>query len=426
MIRLITSFLSNKDILKASKSKVPVIFLGGDCTDNSWRKDLEKEFGKDLYLIDPFDKNYDPATNTYKEVAGMLNSDYIIFYKGGKQSAREKAFLELIGRRDNLIKEFDNMDSLRKFLNKTKSTTRESIGLKIRKYVELLSKEALPYFLTPNSTENINSIDLNFEKLDNESITKVVKDILNGETVKIPKFDNNVSSFSTFNIKDLDEGHREQELKALRLFSNIEAVNRIYSRRNPDSIVFSYDSGSHSYIRRKFAKKNMKYEFSCTKVNLPEGISKSIMKWGEDNIKSKALYTEGGGSKGREDDIHVTVLYGIVDSDPAETARVISKIKPFKVRLGLINVFKDKKEYDVLKIEVESGVLERLHYDLAKKIDNENSFPTYKPHVTISYVKKGAGDKFVGDETFKGKTFTVDSIAFSNGDSEEKKLPLDI
>jgi hypothetical protein len=83
MIRMITSYLSEKDIIKAPKSGTPVVFLGGKCSDNSWRKELKKEFGKDLYLLDPFDENYDPEESTYRELAGIVNSDYVIFYKGG-------------------------------------------------------------------------------------------------------------------------------------------------------------------------------------------------------------------------------------------------------------------------------------------------------------------------------------------------------
>jgi hypothetical protein len=426
MIRLITSYLSDKDIIKAPKSGIPVIFLGGDCQDNSWRKEIEKEFGEDLYLLDPFDRNYDPAKNTYKEVAGMINSDYVIFYNGGKQSDREKKFLELIGRRNDLVKEFDNIDSVKKFLNKLKEKNLKSISSKIRKCADTLSKMAMP-FVSPDKGIS-KAIDFKFERLDADSIPKVVNDIFSGKTIRIPKYDEATTGFNSFNIKSLSDP--DNSLAFLKNYKDIEHVKKTFSNRNPESIIFTYDVPSSTYVdvRTKVAKTGVKYDYSCTKINLPDVLSKSIIKWGMDNVPGNKLYVEGDNSKGREDDIHVTVLYGITDDSPVRIAKIIGEIKPFEVRLGLINAFKDKEEYDVLKIEVEAGDLEKLYYNLVKKIKNESTFPTYNPHVTVAYVKKDSMDKFIGDETFKGKTFKVNNIVFSNGKDRdnEKKLPLNI
>lgn len=426
MIRLITSYLSDKEIIKAPKSGIPVIFLGGDCQDNSWRKEIEKEFGEDLYLLDPFDRNYDPAKNTYKEVAGMINSDYVIFYNGGKQSDREKKFLELIGRRSGIVKEFDNIDSVKKFLNKLKEKNLKSISSKIRKCADTLSKMAMP-FVSPDKGIS-KAIDFKFERLDTDSIPKVVNDIFSGKTIRIPKYDEAATGFNSFNIKSLSDP--DNSLAFLKNYKDIEHVKKTFSNRNPESILFTYDAHTNTYIdvRTKVAKTGVKYDYSCTKINLPDVLSKSIIKWGMDNVPGNKLYVEEDNSKGREDDIHVTVLYGITDDSPVKTAKIIGETKPFEVRLGLINAFKDKEEYDVLKIEIEAGDLEKLYYNLVKKIKNESTFPTYNPHVTIAYVKKGSMDKFIGDETFKGKLFKVNYIAFSDGkdNDSEKKLPLNI
>lgn len=423
---MITSYLSEREIVKAPKSGIPVVFLGGNCTDKNWRKEIEKEFGEDLYLLDPFDENYDSEEDTYKELAGMINSDYVIFYKGGKQSDKEKKFLDLIGKRGDLVKEFDNIDSVKKYLSKLKEVNLKSISSKIKKCADTLSKMAMP-FVSPDKGST-KAIDFKFERLDADSIPKVVEDILSGKSIKIPRYDEATTGFNIFNIKELSDP--DNSLAFLKNYLDIEHVKKMFSNRNPESILFTYDAPSNTYVdvRTKVAKTGVKYDYSCTKVNLPDALSESIMKWGRDNVPNNKLYVEGDNSKGREDDIHITVLYGIVDENPVKTAEVIGKVKPFEVRLGLINAFKDKKEYDVLKIEIESGDLEKLHYDLAKKIKNENSFPTYNPHVTVAYIKKNSMDRFIGDETFKGKTFKVNHIVFSDGkdNDSEKKLPLNI
>jgi hypothetical protein len=255
-----------------------------------------------------------------------------------------------------------------------------------------------------------------------------VNDIFSGKTIRIPKYDEATTGFNSFNIKSLSDP--DNSLAFLKNYKDIEHVKKTFSNRNPESIIFTYDVPSSTYVdvRTKVAKTGVKYDYSCTKINLPDVLSKSIIKWGMDNVPGNKLYVEGDNSKGREDDIHVTVLYGITDDSPVRIAKIIGEIKPFEVRLGLINAFKDKEEYDVLKIEVEAGDLEKLYYNLVKKIKNESTFPTYNPHVTVAYVKKDSMDKFIGDETFKGKTFKVNNIVFSNGKDRdnEKKLPLNI
>lgn len=438
MIRLITSFLTEKEILKAPKAGIPVIFLGGDCEDNSWRKEIEKEFGDDLYLLDPFDKKYDPAKNTYKEVAGMINSDYVIFYKGGKQTSREKDFLDLIGRRDGLVKEFKDLENLKKFLRKIKDKKLESISSKIKKCARMLSKYALPHF---ELSKQHRGVDLHFEKMDKDSIYRFVQDFFDGKTIKVPSTINPDGTvvYSSLNINDFEDSEKEHDIVFLNFMSKMRDrsnVESLFGSNKPSSIIFSYDPVKHEYedIRSrepsitKEAKDGVTYEYSCTKVDLPKDLAESVMKWGRDNVGDKDLFIEDGVAKGRENDIHVTVLYGIVDENPKETAEIVSKIKPFEIRLGLINAFKDNKKYDVCKIEVESSDLEKLHYDIEEKVKNENTFPTYKPHVTIAYVKKGAVDHLIGDETFKGKTFKVNNIVFSDGkdNDREKKLPLGI
>lgn len=450
MYRLITSALSEKEIKEAPKLGIPVIFLGGSCKDTEWRNELKNEFRDDLKLLDPFDNNYDPKKDVYKELAGIINSDYIVFYKGGEQSTQEKKFLDLIGRRKNLIKEFDDLDSLKRFLDKIKGVKLESISSRIKKCAERLQKEATPTWITNSGA----TIDLSFESLDDKSIENLLNDIFSGETVTVPANGVSLDNMTTFKLNDLAPNVWEQFKLYAVPGSNpprasqaiikkhvpirpIESRKYIYDKVNK-SIVSNpkYSPGYHAIreerptvpesVLVKMAKQNVEYKYSCAKVDLPKELSELIINWGKKNIPDKDLY-EDDGSKGREDDIHVTLFYGIKSDNPDEVSNLISKVKPFEIRLGLINLFKDNEKYDVLKIEVESGDLERLHYNIEKNVDVNSTYPTYKPHVTILFAKKNMVDKWVGDEEFKGKVFKVTEIDFSpsNGGSD-KKLPLGI
>jgi 2'-5' RNA ligase len=91
---------------------------------------------------------------------------------------------------------------------------------------------------------------------------------------------------------------------------------------------------------------------------------------------------------------HVTVLWGI---SPEVKFTEVKKylIPPYKIdiKLSEISMFKSD-DYDVIKFSVESKILHTLHDTLMGKVSNKQTFPEYNPHITISYIKSGNGDKY--------------------------------
>jgi 2'-5' RNA ligase len=308
MFTLIASKLE-KDVKKAIVSKKPSLFLGGLCEDNSWREEIKKEFSDKFCILDPYDKNWKAEDNIYDELAGLVNADYIVFYKGGEGTKKEKSFLDKI-QETSSYKEFEDMAKLKDYI--------KSIAIPI---VKKMASE---------------------------------------------------------------------------------------------------------YIRSIVAKLGETYDFSSTQVDLPEDIAKKIIIWSEKNIPDSILYKDRDGGKGRENEIHITALYGITDEFKNNVEDIIKslKIKPFDVQLGTITAFKDDKNYDVLKIDVDSPELQKLHYILEKEVDNENTHKSYHPHVTIAYIKKDAANKFIGDDTFRGKNFKAKDITFSSKNNEKVKIKL--
>lgn len=167
-------------------------------------------------------------------------------------------------------------------------------------------------------------------------------------------------------------------------------------------------------LKLKTAKLGQSYDYSSTQINLPDNLSKSIMSWGKANIPEDVILDDGKDTNGYEDDIHITVLYGLTDESPYNAEEILRSIGPFVVRLGLVTAFRDADGHDVIKIDVESPELIRLHYLLEKLLDNENKYPTYQPHITIAYVKKNASDKYIGSDPFKGVSFIADSVCYSS------------
>ena len=118
--------------------------------------------------------------------------------------------------------------------------------------------------------------------------------------------------------------------------------------------------------------------------------------------------TEGA----RETHPHVTVKYGIHTNDVKPIEELLSLESAVVVKLDIIDKF-DCDDYDVIIIKIISEQLEKLNRLISKNFDCTDTFPVYKPHATIAYVKKGSCDNLVGREDFKDLEFELDKIQFS-------------
>ena len=97
-----------------------------------------------------------------------------------------------------------------------------------------------------------------------------------------------------------------------------------------------------------------------------------------------------------EDDPHVTVIYGIhsfVNANDVLTNLRLLKLP--NIEFGKVGFFPGA-ESDVVIIELESPDLHDLHSILKTNLSNEQTHPTYNPHVTLGYVKKGTAEKYKG------------------------------
>ena len=165
-------------------------------------------------------------------------------------------------------------------------------------------------------------------------------------------------------------------------------------------------------------EKEGEHKFSSTQINLPKLLANEIATWGRKHIPDAFLYSD----EGRENETHVTVLYGLRDEGCDKVKEILEKQSPIKFKLGKISAF-ENGEYDVIKIEVNSPGLHKLHR-LLKALPHHDSHPKYQPHVTIAYVKKGKGKRIIGNGTFEGEIIEANTVVFTskNGGKTEIKL----
>jgi 2'-5' RNA ligase len=164
------------------------------------------------------------------------------------------------------------------------------------------------------------------------------------------------------------------------------------------------------------------YDYSSVHINAPDSLGDEIVAWGKDRISNDKIFMHETGL-GREDEIHITVLYGIHTANSQQTEELSRKSGSIKVRLGKIEIFESGK-FDVVFIDVISEQLHELNNKFRKHMRYSNKFSEYKPHVTIAYVEKGEGWGLNQNDQFDGKEFECDCLVFSSKNGRKERIPL--
>lgn len=159
--------------------------------------------------------------------------------------------------------------------------------------------------------------------------------------------------------------------------------------------------------------RNTRYDFSSVHIEVPHELAQEIIHWGRENVSDDDIFvSQLEPNFGREDEIHITILYGIHASNPAPVVSLLSGQTPVSVELGKIGVFPSNK-FDVIMIDVLSPDLFRLN-QILQPVEHTNRYGYYEPHITIAYAKKGKGWRHVGDPTWEGRVFSSNTAVFSS------------
>lgn len=167
------------------------------------------------------------------------------------------------------------------------------------------------------------------------------------------------------------------------------------------------------------------YKYSSTQVTFASEDAEMILAFAR-SIPDDHIYTdEKDPTLGREREPHVTIAYGLTTADPAAVQACLANVGPIHMTLGEVAAFSsDDRDYDVLHVAVHSDDLHRLNSLIKTVTEVKSSYPTYSPHCTVAYVKKGMARGYVGDTRFKGRGLTVPSVSFSPHTGDRIEIPL--
>ena len=155
-------------------------------------------------------------------------------------------------------------------------------------------------------------------------------------------------------------------------------------------------------------------------VDILEKASRKIKSWARKNIKESDLAEDGF-----ETIPHVTVLYGFLkEVDTKELFDTVTKFGTINLSIGKISRF-ESDDCDVIKCEIISPDLHKLNSIITKKFKDviENKHPSYNPHLTLAYVKKGTCKELDGKLVFKGN-LSFNNAVYSNADEEKTIIHL--
>jgi len=170
---------------------------------------------------------------------------------------------------------------------------------------------------------------------------------------------------------------------------------------------------------------NTQYDYSSIHVNLPEPLAGKIVKWGRQKVSDDDIFvSQQDPSFGREDEMHVTMLYGLHSQSPDQAKEILKGEKSIKVKLGKVKIFTNPQKFDVVVIDVESDDLCRLNKKLRDVVEFTNSYKKYQPHATIAYVKKGKGWKHNELDKWAGQEFTCTQAVFSSKNGTKEPISL--
>jgi hypothetical protein len=173
---------------------------------------------------------------------------------------------------------------------------------------------------------------------------------------------------------------------------------------------------------KQFVKESINgYAYGCVMVDYKFENWSSLL----DSINTEDIYKVEGKNYGLQPRPHLTLLYGIHDTVTDEQIQNCfqdTTEEDFKVKISGVSLF-ENPEFDVVKLEVvKTPILEEVNKKLSE-LPNSNQFPEYKPHITIAYVKKGLGQKYI-DPNYEYQIKNISKIVYVRPDKSEYNIQL--
>jgi 2'-5' RNA ligase len=164
----------------------------------------------------------------------------------------------------------------------------------------------------------------------------------------------------------------------------------------------------------QFIKESSEYKYGCIMIETPFPNWKEITSM----ISPEDLYDREEGDFIQENP-HLTIFYGLHSNVKTEVVEDVFRnfTGDIKIEGTGIGIF-ENEEFDVVKFNINpQGSLQSLFNEFMK-LPNSCTYTDYSPHITIAYVKKGCGQKYINDK-FQVKVDDFDRVCYSMPNGEK-------
>ena len=173
---------------------------------------------------------------------------------------------------------------------------------------------------------------------------------------------------------------------------------------------------------KEFIKESINgYKYGCVMIDVPVGNWDEITSW----IDPDDIYEgDGDSTYGIQRRPHLTLLYGLHKEVSLDDVKSVFADfdGDINIEVNGIDIFENDK-FDVVKFNVNpQGSLQYLFNKLSE-LPNSNEYPEYKPHLTIAYVKKGMGKKYIKPD-YHYNVKNIDKVTYSTADGKYFKFDL--
>lgn len=187
----------------------------------------------------------------------------------------------------------------------------------------------------------------------------------------------------------------------------------------PQRPTGNHTPGGHPHDQRKHGnrkKRKPRFDTSILQLPVPKAVAGKVRGL-KKLIPTKDRVRKPGGRWP-----HVTLLTGIkgetLDSIPD---KMVGLNAP-ELELGSVEVFDTNPDWDVVVVKVKkTASLRKLRKHMMSIVKAKPLFPTYKPHLTVGFVKKGLGKKYAKKigKKLNGLKFKPSEIQFSNPEAQK-------
>lgn len=165
--------------------------------------------------------------------------------------------------------------------------------------------------------------------------------------------------------------------------------------RVPQCAWGATQKGSAFSVLLDMAASKFKYESCSLQVRLPEDYTAEIQEWSRKHISNEVLYEEEDGTYGRDEHSHLTICLGLKEADLDKYIIKAETLVGTSLSTKSVQVWETNK-FDLFCISLlPSYELTTLNEELTKLADPKYARSTFKPHISIAFVKKGLGKKIM-------------------------------